>query len=81
MKINTFDKISGVIILSSIAYTVITAISWDWFPTPGDWGEIAHIPKSMRNYLALLLPPMETLLYLVVRRRWFKNAPTQHDKR
>ena len=72
MKVETFDRIAGAAILMSIGYTVFAAISWDWFPTPGDWGDIARIPKSTKNYIALLLPPTITLLYMIVRRRYFE---------
>jgi len=74
MQAETFDKIGGAAIIASIGYTVIAATSWDWFPTPGDWGDIARIPKSTGNYIALLLPPMVTLIYLVGRRRYFKKT-------
>jgi|GEM_PF-1730398 len=73
MHAETFDKIGGAAIIASIGYTVFAATSWDWFPTPGDWGDIARIPKSTGNYIALLLPPVVTLIYLVGRRRYFEK--------
>lgn len=72
MKESSFDKIGIVAIIMSIGYSVFAAASWEWFPTPGDWGDIAHIPPSTRNYLALLLPPVTILIYLVIRRRYFE---------
>ena len=74
MKVETFDKIAGLAIILAIVFTVVTSItSWSWFPTPGDWGDIAHIPKSITNYIALLLPPAVTLFYLLARRLYFKK--------
>lgn len=73
MQVGTFDKIAGAVITLSIGYTIFAATSWEWFPTPGDWGDIARIPKSTGNYVALLLPPVLTLVYLVVRRRCFER--------
>ena len=72
MKLKTFDKLSWTIILSSLIFTFVVAItSWNWFPTPGDWGDIAHIPKGIKNYIALLMPPILTLSYLLTRRWYF----------
>ena len=71
MKIGTFDKIGIIVIGGSFGFTVFAAMSWNWFPTPGDWGDIARIPKSIVNYLALLLPPVVTLLFLLIRRWCF----------
>jgi hypothetical protein len=73
MQVGTFDRIAGATIFISIGYTLFAATSWDWFPTPGDWGHIARIPKGTKNYIALLLPPSITLLYLIVRRRYFER--------
>ena len=72
MKKNSLDKIVGAAIIVSIGYSAFAATSWDWFPTPGDWGDIARIPPTTGNYLALLLPPVMVLIYLVVRRKLFK---------
>lgn len=74
MRIEIFDKIAAVAITIGLIFSIIIAItSWDWFPTPGDWGDIAHIPKRMINYVALLLPPTIVLLYLLIRRWYFKK--------
>jgi hypothetical protein len=74
MRIETFDKIAAAVIVISVIFSIIVAItSWNWFPTPGDWGDIAHIPKSIINYIALLLPPTIVLLYLITRRWYFKK--------
>lgn len=75
MKIEMYDKLGGSAVILSILFTFIVAItSWNWFPTPGEWGDIAHIPASMKNYIALLLPPTVTLSYLLVRRLYFKKG-------
>lgn len=76
MQVGTFDKIGGAAIIVCIGYALFAAMSWEWFPTPGDWGDIARMPKSTGNYIALLLPPVVTLIYLVGRRRYFKNLKT-----
>jgi len=74
MKIETWDKLAATVIIISLFFSVIVAMtSWNWFPTPGDWGDIAHIPNTMMNYLALLLPPVIILLYLLIRRLYFKK--------
>ena len=74
MKVETFDKLAGASILLSLLFTGYVGItSWNWFPTPGDWGDIAQIPKSITNYIALLLPPVTILTYLFVRRLYFKR--------
>lgn len=69
MRTETIDRLGIAALVLSVAYTGFAAMSWNWFPTPGDWGDIARIPKSMKNYVALLLPPVVTLVYLIVRRR------------
>ena len=73
MTIGTFDKIAWAAIIMSILHTSIAAISWNWFPTPGDWGDIARIPKSINNYIALLLPPSTILTCLIARRLYYKK--------
>ena len=73
MTVGTFDKIAGVAIVFSIVFTIIAATSWNWFPTPGDWGDIARIPKGIKNYIALLLPPTVILTTLLTRRVHFKR--------
>ena len=75
MKIVTFDRIAGSAVIVSIVFACIVAItSWEWFPTPGDWGDIARVPKSITNYMALLLPPVVILLCLLAR-RWYSTKP------
>jgi TRAP-type C4-dicarboxylate transport system permease small subunit len=74
MKIETYDRLSGVVILISFGFSIIVAVtSWKWFPTEGDWGHIAEIPPNRLNYTALLLPWIVLLLYLLTRRLYFKN--------
>lgn len=74
MKVQTFDKLAGTVLVLSVLYSVIVALSsWEWFPTPGDWGDIAHIPPNMMNYIALLLVPSLLLAYLLIRRWCFKK--------
>jgi hypothetical protein len=71
MQTSTFDKIAWVTIIISIEFSIYAAASWDWFPTHGQWGDIAHIPKSIKNYIALVLPAIVILMYLIIRRRYF----------
>jgi TRAP-type C4-dicarboxylate transport system permease small subunit len=72
MKIETYDRLSRVVILISLLFTIIVAAtSWKWFPTEGDWGHIAEIPPNILNYTALLLPWVMILLYLLSRRLYF----------
>jgi hypothetical protein len=74
MRVEIFDKMSATVIIISVIFSIIVAItSWNWFPTPGEWGDIAHIPESTINYIALLLPPTIVLLYLLTRRWYFKK--------
>ena len=74
MHIQIFDKISALVIVLSLLFSLSVAYtSWRWFPTPGDWGDIARIPSSMVNYAALLLPPTVTLACLLTRRLYFKK--------
>ena len=74
MQVRSFDRIAWVVIIISIGFTLFAATSWDWFPTPGDWGDIARIPKSTKNYIALLLPPTVILIYLVTRRKIYRKT-------
>ena len=73
MTVGTFDKIAGAAIIFSIVFAIIAATSWDWFPTPGEWGDIARIPNNTKNYIALLLVPTVTLVSMLIRRWYFKN--------
>jgi hypothetical protein len=45
----------------------------DVIPDPLEWGDIARTPKSIENYVALLLPPILIFIYLLIRRRYFKR--------
>ncbi len=80
MTAGTFDKLAWVAIILSFTYTAIAATSWNWFPTPGDWGDIARIPKKLHNYIALLLPPTAILLSLVIKRRYFTKEDQKHQR-
>ena len=74
MRVDTFDKLSGLALSFTFGFFFGVALaSWNWFPTEGDWGHIAEIPKNILNYIALLLPLIELLLYLVLRRVYFKR--------
>ena len=74
MRIETFDKLSGVVLSFTFGFSFGVAVtSWKWFPTEGDWGHIAEIPQNLLNYMALLLPLIMSLLYLIVRRFKFKR--------
>jgi hypothetical protein len=74
MRVKTFDKLSGILIVLSCAYTFVVAITqWDWFPNKDDWGHIADIPPNLINYIALLLPWTILLIYLLARRLYFKQ--------
>jgi TRAP-type C4-dicarboxylate transport system permease small subunit len=72
MKIKTYDRLSGLVILMSLIFSIaVAATCWKWFPTEGDWGHIADIPPNTLNYIALLLPWVLALLYLLTRRLYF----------
>jgi len=74
MGMKIFDKIASAAITGSAIFSMVVALtSWDWFPIPGQWGDIAHIPNTIINHVALLLPPVTVLLYLIVRRFIFKR--------
>lgn len=69
MDIKRYDRISAVVLLvATIACAAIAITLWDWFPTPGNWNDIAHIPRTVVSCTALLLPPVLLLAYLLVRR-------------
>jgi len=75
MRVETFDKLSGAAILFSFGFSSgVAAVAWNWFPVEEDWGQIAEIPNSALNYVALLLPLVLLLLYLLVRRVYFKQS-------
>jgi len=70
MRLATFDKTAAVAIVLAVAFTAaMAATSWTWFPTPGEWGDIARIPKGLANYVAFLLPPVVLILWIFIRRR------------
>ena len=74
MRLKTFDRLAAAGIVMSVIFSGIVAITtWDWFPYPGDWAHIAHIPNMVLNHAALLLPPVIILLYLLIRRLYFKK--------
>lgn len=74
MNINTYDRLSGIVILISLIFSItIAADSWKWFPTEGDWSHIAAIPPTTLNYIALLLPWVLILVYLLTRRLYFEK--------
>ena len=74
MRVQTFDKLSGVALSFTFGFSFGVAIaSWNWFPIEGDWGHIAEIPNNALNYIALLLPLILLLLYLLLRRVYFKR--------
>ena len=74
MRIETYDKMSGILILIALIFSIIVAAtSWKWFPIEGDWGHIADIPPNTLNYIALLLPWVLILLYLLTRRLYFER--------
>ena len=61
--------------ISFVFTTIVAATSWNWFPTEGSWGHIAEIPPDTLNYIALLLPWVVILVYLLTRRFYFsKNS-------
>jgi hypothetical protein len=74
MRVQIFDKLSGAALFFIFGFSFGVAVaSWKWFPTEGDWSHIAEIPKNVLNYAALLLPPIMLLLYLLLRRLYFKR--------
>jgi len=74
MTIGTFDRIGSLLLALAVGFSIgVAASSWEWFPTPGDWGNIAHIPPTLINYIALLLPWCLILVYLLTRRLGFQR--------
>ena len=74
MRVQTFDKLSGAVLSFTFGFSFGVAVaSWNWFPMEEDWGHIAEIPKNALNYIALLLPLILLLLYLLLRRVYFKR--------
>jgi hypothetical protein len=74
MRVQTFDKLSVVVLSFTFGFAFGVALaSWNWFPTEGDWGHIAEVPRNALNYTALLLPWILLLTYLLLRRVYFKR--------
>jgi TRAP-type C4-dicarboxylate transport system permease small subunit len=74
MKIGTFDFIGSLLLILVFGFSLGVAVSsWEWFPTKGDWGDIAHIPPTLLNYIALLLPWFVLLVFLLIRRLRFQR--------
>lgn len=74
MKLKQFDTISWIILAFTVGFSVGVSTSWDWFPEPGDWGQIAYIKPHIFSYLALTLPWVLILAYSILRRRIFKDV-------
>lgn len=75
MPLTTFDKWSGIALAAALGFSLgVAAAEWEWFPTTGDTRYIAVIPQTCLNYIALLLPWIMLLGYLLCRRLWF-NRP------
>lgn len=78
MKIGTFDFVGSLLLVLIFGFSLGVAVSsWEWFPTKGDWGDIAHIPPTLLNYIALLLPWSALLVFLLIRRLKSKQKPEQ----
>jgi hypothetical protein len=74
MRVESFDKLSSVVLSFTFGFSFGVAVaSWNWFPIEGDWDQIAEIPNNALNYIALLLPLILLLLYLLLRRVYFKR--------
>jgi len=74
MTIGKFDRIGSLLLALAVGFSIGVAVSsWEWFPTKGDWGDIAHIPPTVINYIALLLPWCLMLVYLLIRRLGFQR--------
>jgi len=75
MRIETFDNLSGAVLAFVFGFSSGVAVaSWNWFPKEGEWGEMAEIPPGFLNYFSLLAPWILLLLYLLLRRLYFKRA-------
>jgi len=78
MKIGTFDFVGSLLLVLIFGFSLgVAASSWEWFPTKGDWGDIAHIPPTLLNYIALLLPWSALLVFLLIRRLKSKRKSEQ----
>lgn len=78
MTIVTFDRIGSLLLALVFGFSLGVAVSsWEWFPTKGDWGDIAHIPPTLLNYIALLLPWFVLLVFLLIRRFKFQQKSKQ----
>ena len=78
MKIRTFDFVGSLLLALVFGFSLgVAVISWEWFPTKGDWGDIAQIPPTLLNYIALLLPWSALLVFLLIRRLKSKQKSEQ----
>jgi len=74
MSQKTLDRLFILLLIVSCLFTIsVAATQWRWFPTEGDWGYIAEIPPTVVNYIALLLPWVIALIYLLIRRIILKH--------
>jgi TRAP-type C4-dicarboxylate transport system permease small subunit len=74
MRVEIFDKLSAATISFVLGFSFgVAAASWNWFPTKGDWGHIAEIPPNFLSYVSLLAPWILSLVYLLLRRLYFKR--------
>jgi TRAP-type C4-dicarboxylate transport system permease small subunit len=74
MKIGTFDFVGSLLLVLVFGFSLGVAVSsWEWFPTKGNWGDIAHIPPTLVNYISLLLPWSVLLVFLIIRRLRFEQ--------
>ena len=74
MTLANFDRMGGLLVACLFGFSAGVALAdWNWFPT-ADWGDIAEIPPTPLNYAALLLPWISLLVFLVLRRRHFRNT-------
>jgi hypothetical protein len=79
MKPAAYDRVSAFVLAVVFGFSAGVAVSsWEWFPTE-DWGDIASIPPTVVNYVALVLPWLTLLAYLIVRRRWIGNRIATDD--
>jgi TRAP-type C4-dicarboxylate transport system permease small subunit len=69
-----FDRIGSILLALVFGFSLgVAASSWEWFPNKDDWSDIAHIPPTLLNYIALLLPWSALLVFLLVRRFRFQR--------
>jgi len=71
VSVANFDRAGGLLLAFTFGFSAGVALAdWSWFPS-GDWGDVAHIPATPLNYVALLLPWVLLLIFLLLRRRCF----------